>query len=162
MFLSRNKNNKFYPPKNPLLLYKSGFKGVKIIFMFSWWEGEIRSKTSHMKPQTHKERRIAFGTVNRKTTSFNRAKLNLSLHSDAATITEICSLHRVLYLICEIPQWNTYNKTTVWSYKAKERWRSEATAQENQQQDHDVLEITRSASRKHVYIILTPLNRTFI
>ena len=43
IFLSRNKKNNVYPCKPQFYYIKVGFKGVKIIDMFSWWGGSIWS-----------------------------------------------------------------------------------------------------------------------
>ena len=41
MFLSRNKKNNVYPCKPQFYYIKVEIKGVKIIYMFSWWSEDV-------------------------------------------------------------------------------------------------------------------------
>ena len=64
-----------------------------------------------------------------------------TLNSDAApnyNSTRVCCVRiRVLNLICETSQWNTYNQKHCDETKPRTQWRFEAKTQENHKQDHD-------------------------
>ena len=63
---------------------------------------------------------------------------NPALNSDAAlSYKYMFGPHRVLYLICESSQLNTYNQKYCVETKQKAQWRFKARTQETHKQDHD-------------------------
>ena len=75
------------------------------------------TQTLLMKPQTYKEelqQRNRLGMVSKITTGFLLAR-NLALNSDATpNYKYMFGLDKVLCLICETSQWDTYNQKRLW------------------------------------------------